>query len=146
MYPDEFDQLLIDGEAELAALPTSAQVAYCMLSPEAEVNNGGFHQYFSSSSGRFFPQALSALSALSAIGAVKTRALLEKASSIAYPNGYPNDPIRHEVDLSESDDVFDQLDELDDAFYQYEEPLTELVNAYLSFAGGQQAPAPDLMG
>lgn len=130
MYPDEFDQLLIDDEAELAALPTSAQVAYCMLSLEAEVNNGGFHQYFSSSSGRFFPQALSA------IGAVKTRALLEKASSIAYPNGYPNDPIRHEVDLSESDDVFDQLDELDDAFYQYEEPLTELVNAYLSSAGG----------
>jgi len=73
---------------------------------------------------------LDTIAALHEIGATRTRQLLESAIRVAYPNGYPEDPSRPE-DVADDDATFDDLDELDAAFYRYEEPLSDLVNQYL---------------
>jgi hypothetical protein len=129
MYPEDFDNLILESIDELNRLPREIQVAYCIHILEAEVNNGGFHQYFANSSGMF---ALETIIALSEIGAPKTRALLEGAIKIAYPRGYPDNREKYEQELADYDDIADLLEPLDDSFYEYEEPLTDLVNGYLS--------------
>ena len=72
------------------------------------------------------------LEALSAIGAVVTHALLERAVAIGFPEGYPADARQHQESLSDFDDVADALNPLDLAFFDYPEPLADLVNDYLA--------------
>ena len=127
-YPDDFDDIVICSKAELLSHPPRAQVALCMHKLEAEVNNGGFHQFFLNSSGELVPETLQALTD---IGATGTRQLLERAVAIAFPSGYPSSVSEVASRLAEFDDVADQLEPLDAAFYRYEEPLSELVNNFL---------------
>ena len=127
-YPDDFDDIVICSRAELLSHPSRAQVALCMHKLEAEVNNGGFHQFFLNSSGELVPETLQALSA---IGATGTKHLLERAVAVAFPSGYPSDVSEVASRLSDFDDVADQLEPLDAAFYRYEEPLSDLVNKFL---------------
>jgi hypothetical protein len=127
-YPDDFDDIVICSKAELVSHPLRAQVALCMHKLEAEVNNGGFHQFFLNSSGEFVPETLQALSV---IGATGTKHLLERAVAIAFPSGYPSDVSEVASRLADFDDVADQLEPLDAAFYRYEEPLSDLVNQFL---------------
>ena len=129
MYPEEFDELFISNSKQFNALSSSTQVAYCIHRLEAEVNNGGFYQYFDNSTGEYVQQTLNSLSL---IGAEKTKILIENAISISYRNGYPDDPKRHSLDLRDYDEVFDQLYAVDHKFYMYEDPLEDLVNNYLS--------------
>jgi hypothetical protein len=91
------------------------------------VNNGGFFQFFTSSSGLFVPQTLNALAE---IGASKTKDLLERAVGIAYPGGFPADPTEYD-EIDDSDDVTEALSLLDDQFYKYDDAITDLVNKYL---------------
>jgi len=51
--------------------------------------------------------------------------------AIAYPSGYPQDASDHQTALTDSDTVFEQLDELDEKFYAYEEDLSLLMNEFL---------------
>jgi len=129
MYPDDFDNLIVQNFFEFQALNEKERVAYCIHRLEAEVNNGGFHQFFSNSTGQFAPETLEALAA---IGAVKTRTLLERAISIAYPSGCPEDRTEHQAKLEE--EVEEKLYELDLKFYLYEDDLGSLVNQYLADA------------
>jgi hypothetical protein len=94
---------------------------------EAELNNGGFDQFFFNA-GEFVPETLRALSD---IGATRTKSLLEQAVAVAFPSGYPSDASEVAARLSGSDDVSVQLELLDAAFYRYEEPLSDLVNNFL---------------
>ena len=94
---------------------------------EAEVNNGGFDQFFLNSSGQF---ALQTLDALGAIGAPQTKELLQAALALSYPAGYPDDSSEHE-ETAYDDATLEALHALDDKFYEYLEPLTDLVNQYL---------------
>jgi hypothetical protein len=127
-YPDDFDDIVICSKAELVSHPPHAQVALCMHKLEAEVNNGGFHQFFLNSSGELVPETLQALSA---IGATGTKHLLERAVAVAFPWGYPSEASEVASSLADFDDVADQLEPLDAAFYRYEEPLSDLVNNFL---------------
>jgi uncharacterized protein DUF4375 len=127
-YPDDFDDIVVCSKAELVTHPLRAQVALCMHKLEAEVNNGGFHQFFLNTSGELVPETLQALSE---IGAPKTKHLLERAVAIAFPSGYPSDGSEVASKLADFDDVADQLEPLDAAFYRYEEPLSVLVNQFL---------------
>src|SRR5262245_64943750 len=99
-YPDDFDDIVLTGRAGLASHPPPMQVALCLHRLESEVNNGGFHQFFFNSSGEIVPETLEALAA---IGAPKTRSLLERAVTIAFPGGYPKDveEVRSEEHTSE---------------------------------------------
>ena len=126
-YPDSFDDFYIDDEQDLEGLEPAVATAVLVHALEAEVNNGGFDQFFLNSSGRF---ALQTVEALHAIGADHTSKLLEQAIRIAYPDGYPDNAADHE-DTTDSDDALDRLAELDEQFLEYDDPLTDLVNQYL---------------
>jgi hypothetical protein len=128
-YPEDFDDLLPESKAEFARLKPHVRVAFCLHQLEAEVNNGGFHQFFSNSSGEYVRETIQALVD---IGAQETCELLKRAVAIAFPSGYPSDAREYESTLADFDDVADKLDDLDQEFFRYAEPLTDLMNEYLS--------------
>ncbi len=128
-YPEDFDDLLPANKTEFCSLPPRIQVARCIHMLEAQVNNGGFHQFFFNSSGEYVPETLAALGQ---IGALKTRNLLSRAVAAAYPMGYPPDTAKHRASLASIDDVASPLELIDAEFFRYDEPLDELVNAYLT--------------
>lgn len=130
-YPESFDDFYIDDEQDLEGLEPAVATAVLIHALEAEVNNGGFDQFFLNSSGRF---ALQTVEALHAIGADHTSEILEEAIAIAYPDGYPENAADHE-DTTDADDALDALGELDERFLEYEDPLTDLVNEYLARHG-----------
>ena len=64
------------GEQNVEVLTDAAKCLYFVRILDAEVNNGGFHQYFSNSSGDYAHEALAGLLAL---GAGETARLLQQA-------------------------------------------------------------------
>ena len=130
VYPEDFDNLYftVENIGDFERLDGGQRIAFCILLLEMEVNNGGFHQFFSNSTGYFVPETIIALKQ---IGADSTAAILERAIMIAYPNGFPMDRNQHEEALRFDDAVLDELDQVDSAFYRYEDNLTSLVNDYL---------------
>src|SRR5262249_20718974 len=52
-YPEDFDELVVSSKASFTLLDPQTRVAYCLHQLEAEVNNGGIHQFFSNSSGEY---------------------------------------------------------------------------------------------
>lgn len=95
---------------------------------QAEINNGGFHQYFFNASG---DEARETLDALETIGAAGAAALLRRACG-RFPDGMPPAAwfSRQEVLLDVlSPDAFAEDDE---AFYQRNEDLTPIVDRYRS--------------
>ena len=128
-YPEDFDELLLSSKEEFQHLAPKAQVAFCIHALEAEVNNGGFHQFFFNSSGEYVRETLAALAT---VHAPKTRDLLDRAVAVAFPSGYPREARTHQDALADFDDVAEALGPLDNQFFAYEEPLADLVNVYLS--------------
>lgn len=124
-YPDDFNDI---PDAAYNSLSEVERLAYCIFWLEAEVNNGGFHQFFHNASGLRTPETLKALDT---IGAQKTKALLRSASTVAYESGFPSDPTNHQELLRDDDAAFDSLNELDSRFYMYEDDLPALVNQFL---------------
>ena len=114
----------------MLALTHAERVVYIVYTLEGEVNNGGFLQYFWNSSGN---QANELVDAFLEIGAPKTAAICEKALSV-FGGHVPEDwDERNEVlDELDSDMVDEILSECDDAFYDYEENLTELCYEYIT--------------
>jgi len=92
---------------------------------EAEVNNGGFHQYFFNSSG---DNAKYCVSALERIGAMNAAALVRQANSV-FENGEP--PVDSEIRQSKVESFTEEqknfLDQLDQKFFKYPDKLTELL-------------------
>lgn len=130
-YPEAFDVLLFKSKKEFTNAAPKVQTAYCIHRLEAEVNNGGFHQFFFNSSGEYVQETLRALAAIRAIA---TRALLERAVAIGFPDGYPADAQQHNECLASFDDVGNAMHPLDLAFFEYREPIAQLVNDYLAGA------------
>jgi hypothetical protein len=92
---------------------------------EAEVNNGGFHQYHFNSSGDL---ALEAAAAFDAIGAPLTANIVRAANEI-FPNSPPRDRSARQDALDSIGEV--AFDELDSRFYAYAEDLSSLLYAYV---------------
>ena len=92
---------------------------------EAEVNNGGFLQYFFNSSG---DNAGYCVSALEKIGALNVAALAKQANSV-FENGAPSadSEIRQPQVEKFSDEQKKFLDELDQKFFKRPDNLTELL-------------------
>ena len=97
---------------------------------EAEVNNGGFSQFFCNSS---CETAGFVAEALEMIGAPETAEICRRAIAVAFPGGLPSDPetIRSAA-ANFSDKIEGELNALDVEFYQYPHDLTELLFAYVS--------------
>lgn len=93
---------------------------------EADVNNGGFDQYYFNSSG---DSAYYAPVAFRAIGAPTMAGIVEKANSRFGPGGPPRSRSdRQEALLAMEDGLWNDLD---DQFYAYPENLSELLEAFL---------------
>jgi hypothetical protein len=118
------------GKEAFAAQSGPQKVFSAIWALESEVNNGGFSQYFLNDSAE---TACFVIEALKTIGAPKTADICERAIDVGYPNGLPDLPEEISA-LAEdfSDDVDDQLGELDDEIFQYPHNLTDLLFAFVS--------------
>ena len=98
---------------------------------EAEVNNGGFAQYFSNSSGRDAPRAEAALRA---IGADNCADLVAEAIGTVDGDGlnWANDARRQSRIDSLAANAGDLLNALDEKFYEYPDPLSELLTNFVA--------------
>jgi hypothetical protein len=106
------------------------QVFFCVWWLEAEVNNGGFDQYYFNSAG---DHAIEAVTSLEAIGANHTADLVKQANALFGPAG-PS-PIRatrqNQLDaLREAKPK--KLDEIDEEFLSYKDNSEQLLEQFVS--------------
>lgn len=96
---------------------------------EAEINNGGFDQFFFNSSGDY---ANETLEALKKIGAIKTVKIVEEAYKNFPKNPIPkNNTIRREILENINEQTSEKWTQLEDKFYLYEENIGRLVLDYV---------------
>jgi hypothetical protein len=116
-------------EAPFGDLSEPERVFVAVWTLEADVNNGGFDQYYLNSSGDyawFAPQALRAISA------EKTAEIVERANAPFEPGGPPRD---RNSRIAAMDGLPEEVQELwencDQEFYAYPHDLTALLAAYV---------------
>ena len=112
------------------ALTEPERVFRAIWDLEADVNNGGFGQYYYNSSG---DSAFHAVGSLMAIGAEETARLVERANSV-FPDGKPpRDRSEREALLdSMTSDQDALLESLSTEFFEYRDNLLELLYGYVS--------------
>lgn len=121
---DKYDSVGFDG------LNEKEQAIYSIWWLEAEVNNGGFHQYFWNSAG---DHADAALKSLKKIGATQTASLLEKAIDIAFDGTLPESRSKRQMQLEVDEDLkVEKLNQLDTEFYAYSEDFYKMLDAYVA--------------
>ncbi len=130
-YPDSFDSVSEKFESSgFNALNEKEQAIYSIWWLEAEVNNGGFHQYFWNSAGDY---ADTTLKSLGNIGALKTASLLEQAIEVAFGGSLPSSREDRQNQLEVDGDIkMEKLGELDFLFYEYSENFYEMLDNYVS--------------
>jgi hypothetical protein len=120
-----------DG-ANFDRLSERDQVLVTIWGLEADVNNGGFDQFFFNGSGDL---AFFAPTALKKIGADQMAEIAARANALFGPAGPSRSQDERQQQLAEltadNEDLFDALDE---AFYEYPDDIRELVNAFLANA------------
>ena len=114
---------------DLEKLTEPQLLFYLNQNLEREVNNGGFNQYFSNSSG---DNAHEALLSLKAIGAEKTADILQKAID-QFPNkSVPKDRDQRNSVIEQIEEVADIVwDDLNQRFFKYDDNLSALNLAYI---------------
>jgi len=111
-------------------LSNGFQYIYLTWILEAEVNNGGFNQYFYNTSTKFTKEVLIALKALNANEFYKiTNQAIELFNKVYEIHKKANKDGTLEAFLSTYEDS--NLDTLDDEFYKYPENLSELRIKYI---------------
>lgn len=107
------------------------RVFLCVWELEAEVNNGGFHQYYFNSAG---DHAQEVSHALETIGAPQTASIVRQANALFGPSGpSPDHFIRQNQLLAIGSAAEDQMVKLDEEFYGYPPPevLKDLLEPYV---------------
>lgn len=118
-----------ESKAGLSGLAPKERVFFLVWSLEAEVNNGGFNQFFFNSSG---DHATATAEALRAIKATKTSAIIDKAISIFGAEGPSRNRAQRQQQLKLfSEEQQERLSELDTNFYAYPDNLSELLSKYM---------------
>ena len=116
-------------ETPFADLSGAERVFVAVWTLEADVNNGGFDQYYLNSSGDhawFAPQALRA------IGAEKTARIVERANAPFGADGPPPDrDSRSAAMVGLAEEVQELWTDCDQNFYAYPDDLTTLLAAYV---------------
>jgi len=96
---------------------------------EADVNNGGFDQYYFNSSG---DTAHYAPAALRAIGAIAAADIAERANSLFGPGGPPRSrSARQDALFALTDSKKDLWGDLDRQFYAYPDDIAALLEQFL---------------
>lgn len=109
------------------ALNDHERIFFVVQTLETEVNNGGFEQFFSNSSGDF---ANELVSAFTQIGASHAAEICQKALSV-FQGKVPRDRTERLAQMSSVRNYYRFLDECDDAFFNMPENLNELNYAYV---------------
>jgi len=126
---DFWDTLHNRGVAALSRLQRDAM---CVSYFQAEINNGGLHQYLFNSSGEF---ARETPDVFRRIRAELAAAIVEEANAFFGPAGPPADlETRREELLAFPESVEERIDELGDEFYDAEDQglsLADLFDAYV---------------
>ena len=128
-YPESLDAVEIKHKIfGLDALNDKEKAIYTIWWLEAEVNNGGFNQYFWNSAG---DDAALSLQSLNKIGATKTAELLKRAIDVAFSGSLPltRDDRQKQLEIDE-DKKIEALGELDDRFYEYQENFYKMLNEF----------------
>ena len=114
---------------DLSGLSRPERIFYVVQMVEMEVNNGGFSQFFSNSSGDFSNEIVDAFTE---IGADATAGICRKAIGV-FGREIPADQDERDEMLEEleSDEIDEILEECDSAFYEYEDNLNELNYNYV---------------
>jgi hypothetical protein len=96
---------------------------------EREINNGGFDQYFYNSSGDFTHETVTSLRT---IGANRTADILQQAI-YQFPNSIvPRDRVERQEIMEQIEESVSELwEQLDQAFYKYEDNLDDLNIEYI---------------
>jgi hypothetical protein len=104
------------------------EIARLIENLEAEVNNGGFDQFFYNSAGDNARETILALETIEA----GTTADIVKRAAAKFPDGMPPQDRykRQELLLSRVSPASDAFDELDAEFYGYPDNLSELLAKY----------------
>jgi hypothetical protein len=118
------------GKEEFSRQSAPQRVFSAIWEVEAEVNNGGFSQYFCNDSAE---SASFVVEALETIGALQTAHICRRAIIVAFPQGLPStvEAIRSAADAL-SRGTLDELETLDQEFMAYPHNLTDLLFAYVS--------------
>lgn len=94
---------------------------------EAEINNGGFDQFFFNPTGDFTEETIQAVSS---IGAFHTAEIVKKGASL-FPGGMlPKDQDSRQKLVEEISPNSDAFEEFDDAFLAYENDFASLILSY----------------
>lgn len=102
---------------------------------EADVNNGGFDQYYFNGSG---DQAFYAEEALQSIGAFKMASIVSTANNVFGPDGPSRDASVRQSQLflvSPDNCLPSPWEDMDRAFYAYPDDIGTLLTSYLQTAG-----------
>lgn len=114
---------------KMEKLSPPERVFFITQNVEMEVNNGGFSQFFYNSSGDFAGEMVEAFRE---IGAEKTAAICQQALDAV---GQPLPQNRAErielIEAIETDALTEALNACDDAFYEYQDDLNALTDAYV---------------
>lgn len=117
----------VDFEEQTAA----EKVYHLIWELEAEVNNGGFAQYFANSSGDY---AIHVVAALRAIGANAAADIAQRAIAIVFGSlPPPMDREQREATLARiAPSQQEDLNACDNAFFKYPDNLTNLLYDYIA--------------
>jgi hypothetical protein len=126
---DNFICKLCDWGEDLNKLTEPQKNFYYNQELEREINNGGFNQYFSNSSGNF---AHETIMSLKSIGAFKTVEILQKAID-QFPNKIvPKNREERQLILEKMPETTSEIwNELDQKFFAYEDDLNVLNMEYI---------------
>ncbi|MCL6268163.1 DMP19 family protein [Flagellimonas myxillae] len=138
-YTQKLRQKDNHGETSFLEMPKPLQVVYLINELEAEVQNGGFLQFFTNSSGQF---AQETLDALDLIGDTAAKQLLEEA--VALINEHSGlmqitktkleamhlHAIFETSDLYDNESLMEAMNELDRKFYDLKSSYSKLKMAY----------------
>jgi hypothetical protein len=121
-------------------LSAAERVFLCVWNLEAEVNNGGFEQFFMNSAG---DNAAETPSALRQIGAPQVAAIAHEANSVFGPSGPPADRDERATALERlGGPAKDALSSLDARFYKYPDNLEALLRQFVDRNREQFYEAP----
>ncbi|GAB5382090.1 MAG: hypothetical protein Alis3KO_36030 [Aliiglaciecola sp.] len=128
-YPESYDA--VDLKYQLVGingLSEKEKAIFTIWWLEAEVNNGGFNQYFWNSAG---DNAGLALESLNKIGASKTAELLKEAIEVAFSGSLPLVRADRQKELEiEKEYKMEALGKLDSSFYEYQEDFYKMLNNF----------------
>lgn len=104
------------AEVGIDGLHPAARLLFCLVELDQEVQNGGFIQYLGNSSG---DRVSSARAALETLGASESLALLDAVVARIGPKSVdPERSVRAEVLDALEEEAYDEIDELNDAYYE----------------------------